>query len=403
MQSLVPLPPDMGHDFLCRLLRGPDATPPGAAARQAPLPQCTASCSHWGKLHGIVSLNTTTTDPTRPPGEHSPRCLSRRRSPWSAWKCTTCCGGRCPGGRPGRRPPGSQCTPPTKWSFSQRLSGLAPPLPPRQEGCPAAAAALQGSSPPSATSAGCRAGGGSQCLPAVGPSPWREARAACSTHCWGVWWRRGCAPRCGGSRWRRSPRGHQAAVTQSTPEAAWWSRDTRGSAGPSGWSSSAAGTQSSRCACSPAAWAAGAGCSSWSKFDTPAESPGIRSPWRPVQGSTVGLVMSKGLQPSHHFSSGQHLPSQRCFPSGQHWAAAMESTGKHPAWNFQYLKQTEKHDGTSYSQEPVGTEESSQGRMKTSTDFVIWWEKQICDPSLISIFPPASPNSPVAKLQVSHQ
>lgn len=262
----------------------PDATPPGAVAERAPLPRCTASCGHWGKMHGIVSLKTTTTDPTQPPGERSPRRLSRRRSPWSAWKCTTCCGGRCPAGRPGRRPPGSQCTPPTTWSFSQSLSGLAPPLPPRREGRPAAAAAPRGSSPPSGTSAGCRAGGGSQCLPAAAPAPWREARAACSTHCWAVWWTQGCALRCEGWRWQRSPRGRRAAGTQSTPEAAWWCHGTRGSAGPSGWSSSAAGTRSSRCACSPAAWAAGGGCSSWSKSGTPAESPGIRSPWQPAQG-----------------------------------------------------------------------------------------------------------------------
>lgn len=291
--SSVPLLPDTGCDFLRGLptglmspLRGPQPGRhrcPGAQRPAVTGESCTElSCS----------IPPPLTRPNLTPGEHSPRHLSRRRSPWSAWKCTTCCGGRCPGGRPGHRPPGSQCTPPTRWSFSQRLSGPAPPLPPRREGRPAAAAAPRGSSPPSGTSAGCRAGDGSQCLPAAAPAPWREARAACSTHCWAVWWRQGCAPRCGGWRWRRSPRGHRAAVTQSTPEAAWWSHGTRGSAGPSGWSSSAAGTRSSRCACSPAAWAAGGGCSSWSKSGTPAESPGIRSPWQPVQGSTAGLVVS---------------------------------------------------------------------------------------------------------------
>lgn len=315
-------------------------------------------------------------DPT--PGECSPCRLSRRRSPWSAWKCTTCCGGQCPGGRPGRRPPGWQCTPLTRWSFSQRLCGPAPPLPPRREGRPAAAAALRGLSPPSGTSAGCRAGGGSQCLPAAAPAPWREARAACSTHCWGVWWRRECAPRCGGSRWRRSPQGHRAAVTRSIPEAAWWSHGTRGSAGPSGWSSSAAGTRSSRCACSPAAWAAGGGCSSWSKSGTPAESPGIRSPWWMVQGSAAGLVMS--LAPTPRKQGVAAFPplllrAAPAFPTLLFFRATPGSSyRKHRKTSSLKLSAPEtnrKRWNNRLLTKAVGTEESSQGRMKTSTDLVI--------------------------------
>lgn len=302
----------------------------------APPSRSKASCSHRPKLQWIVLLDPTTTTTLTPgwaPPGHPPQRLSRTRSPWSAWKCMTCCGGRCPGERPRRRPPGSQCKPPTRWSSSLRLCGRVPPCPPQRGGRPAAAAAPPGSSPPPGTSAGCRAGGGSRCLPAAGPSPWREEGAACSTRCWGVWWRQGCARRHGGWRWRRSPQGHQAAVTRSSPVAAWWCRGTRDTAGPSGWSSSAAGTPSSTCACSPAAWAAGAGCSSWSKSGTPAGSPGTVSPWWPARRGEAPPAWQGGLATAPR----SRLPLLLLRKAGK-------SAGKPLVLIFQHLRQTEKRE-----------------------------------------------------------
>lgn len=387
--SFVLLPPDMGHDFLRTLPRVP------RLHRWGPRPgQHTAAPVHSVlQSLGKAAVNCLARyhhhhHRPNPRGAHPPPRLSRRRSPWSAWKCMTCCGGRCPGERPGHRPPGSQCKPPTRWSFSQHLSGLAPPLPLRRGGRPAAAAAPLGSSPLPGTSAGHQAGGGSQCLPAVAPSPWRGARAACSTRCWGVWWRRGCAPRCGGSQWQRSPRGHRAAATQSTPAAAWWSRGTRGNAGPSGWSSSAAGTPSSKCACSPGAWAAGGDCSSWSKSGTPAESPGTGSPWRTAQGGTAALVRS--LTPTPHSQGAAPafppllLRAASAFPPllllraapGGGYGERRKTSGLNPSvpetnrkmWRNRLLT------GTSANKSPA------RGGMKTSADLVIWQDKQICDP-----------------------
>lgn len=360
--SSLPLPSDRRHRFLHwlpRAVAGPAHHRLGTK-RSAVIGQ---SCSELS--HSIPPPPSP--PPTQPLGEQpwgSPSPLSRMRSPWSAWKCTTCCGGRCPGERPRRRPPGSQCKPPTRWSSSPRLCGQAPPHPPRQEGRPAAAAARPGSSPPPGTSAGCRAGGGSRCLPAAWPSPWRGARAACSTRCWGVWWRRGCAQRCGGWRWRRSPRGHRAAVTRSSPAAAWWCHGTRDTAGPSGWSSSAAGTPSSTYACSPAAWAAGAGCSSWNKSGTPAGSPGTASPWCLAQ-----------------WGSGHSAPQPPSAASSQEgWGKRRETSSptapeeNRETWISWLLTGTWGNKSLA-----TNTGVASQ-TVRTRADFVRWQEKQICNP-----------------------
>lgn len=217
--------------------------------------------------------------PSLAPTRDFPAALfSHRISQWSASKCKTCCGARCQEGRPGRRPPGSQCTPPTRWSFSPRPSCLAPPPQPPGEPPLAEAAARWGWSPRWQTSAGSRAAGGSPYLRVAALAPWRWAEAACSTRCWEVWWRLGCAQRRAGWQWLQGPRGRRGAGTRRSPGAAWWCPGTKGTSRPSGSSSSAEGTPSSRCVCNPAAWAFAGGCNNWNRSDIPSKNLGRVSP-----------------------------------------------------------------------------------------------------------------------------